>query len=187
MKRTAAFSAMFLLSVLTFAQPAPSRRFANPLLNDVVQMTRADLSDATIVAYVKARRARLDSDLSADDLIQLRRAGVSEAVVRYIAGATGIADDSGARAGDVAYDSTDEPADSVEPVYDVGLGDPYWYAYGYPYWYAYSPYFTTSFFIGGGRFHGRGFVHHRSGPGHHPFGHAGGRGGSHSSGGHGRR
>ncbi len=177
-KRSLVFSAVFLMSALTFAQPAPRRetRFANRLLDDVVEMTRAGLADETIVAYVEARRSRLDSDMTAEDLIQLRRAGVSERVVRSIAGLTGLPDDGSAVSRDVQTESGDDVAYPDEPI-GYGYGYPY-YAYGYPYWYAYSPWFTGGFVIRGfgGHFGHRGFGH----------GHFGGRGhgGGHRGGGH---
>src|SRR6266545_3524990 len=91
MKHALAFSAILLLGAsLMSAEPRPTRRFSNRLFTDVVEMTRAGLSDATIVAYVKARSSRLDSDVSAEDLIHLRQAGVSEPVVATIAGIAGL-------------------------------------------------------------------------------------------------
>src|ERR1700693_5894553 len=58
MKRLAIFSAILILSAAAaLAQSGPhSTRFSNPLLNDVVRMTKGGMPDATIVAYVKARR-----------------------------------------------------------------------------------------------------------------------------------
>ena len=164
MKRTTVLSAILLLVTLAAsAEPAPARRFSNRLFNDVVQMTRAGLSDATIVAYVKARRARLEADVNADDLIRLRQAGVSESVVGYIAGVEGMNVPSRASGGDVAYDSSgsaetsygEDEAYSYASIYPY----PYWYGWwGYPYWYAYSPFFSGRVFVTG-RFGGRRFDH----------------------------
>jgi hypothetical protein len=188
MKRALIFSAILLLGAsAAFAERVSPTRFSNRLFNDVVEMTRAGLSDATIVAYVKARRSRLDSDVNADDLIRLRRAGVSEAVVGTIAGITGLDGGPSGQGHDseAIYDSREETAVPVEPsysedeAYSYPYGYPYWYAYGYPYWYGYGPYFSTTFFFGGRSFHGRGFDHRG-------FGHGGGRGGSGGHGGHGR-
>ena len=186
MKRTFALSIAFLLaSVVLLAEPASPRRYSNRLMNDVVQMTRAGLSDSTIIAYVKARRSRL-ADVTADDLINLRQAGVSEPVVAYIAGALGIQGDYD-RETRMDYESDDGGTTAVEPSYPVdgydgyyANGYPYWYAWGYPYWYGYWPGFSTGVFIGGrfgGGFHG-GF---RGGHG------GGGHGGGHGGGGHGGR
>jgi uncharacterized membrane protein YgcG len=188
MKKVLALCAILLLGAsLASAQTRSSPRFSNRLFTDVVEMTRAGLSDATIVAYVKARRSRLDSDVGAGDLIRLRQAGVSEPVVATIAGITGL--DAGQSGPDreVTYDSREGTTVPVEPSYaedgdySNAYGYPYWYAYGYPYWYGYGPYFSTRFFIGGRSFHGGGF---RGGSGH--GGGHGGRGHSGGHGGHGR-
>jgi hypothetical protein len=182
MKHALAFSAILLLGAsLASAEPGPSRRFSNRLFTDVVEMTRAGLSDATIVAYVKARRSRLDSDASAGDLMRLRQAGVSETVVGYIAGITGLDGVQSGPGNEAAYDSreaTVEPSYAEDEAYSYAYGYPYWYAYGYPYWYGYGPRFSTTFFFGGRSFHGRGFSNRG-------FGHGGGRGGHGGSGGHG--
>jgi hypothetical protein len=188
MKYTAAIFSIFLLAALASAEPARSRpsRFANPLLDDVVQMTRAGLADETIVAYVQARRSRLDGDTSADDLIQLRRAGVSETVVRSIASLTGLPDAGGSVSREVRSESGEDAAYPDEPIdegYGYGYGYPY--PYGYPYWYAYSPWFSGEVVIGGfgfrgGRFGHRGFGHGHFGGGR---GHGGGHGGGHRGGG----
>jgi uncharacterized membrane protein YgcG len=182
MKRTFALSIAFLLaSVVLLAEPASPRRYSNRLMNDVVQMTRAGLTDSTIIAYVKARRSRL-ADVRADDLISLRQQGVSEPVVAYIAGAASVEGGDYDRESQMDYQSqaapddggtyADEPSYPVDG-YDGSYGYPYWYAWGYPYWYGYWPY--SSVFIGGrfGRFRG----------GH--GGHFGGHGGFHGGGGHG--
>jgi hypothetical protein len=190
-KNTAIGLALFFAGALALAEPARSGGFANSLLNDVVQMTRAGLPDATIVAYVKARRTRLDSEVTAEDLIRLQRTGVSRAVVEYIAGAAGVSDETEVRAEVSAPDDRAiraEPEDeSVDVPYAYGWG--YGYPYPYPYWYAYSPYFYGSFGIRGGGFfrHGRRFGHGSFGRGGHSFrgGRGGGRSGGHSSGGHG--
>lgn len=189
MKRALIFSAILLLSAsAAFAQRNSPTRFSNRLFNDVVEMTRAGLSDDTIVAYVRARRARLDADVSAGDLIRLRRSGVHETVVAYIAGVSGI-EGAGEASNETRYDSSGERAQPVEPsqgedeAYAYAYGHPYWYGWlGYPYWYGYDPFFSTTFFVGGRSFHGGGF-------GHRGFGHGGGHGGSggHHGGGHGRR
>ena len=177
---SAILSAAFLVTAPAAAQPAPSRpaHFANRLLDDVVQMTRAGLSDDTIVAYVRSRRARLGADLSADDLIQLRRAGVSENVVRYIAGVTGVRVDEKELSAEVEA----QPDEDV-PYGDGSLYDGGYWGYPYPYWYAYSPYFFGGVIIRGGGFH-RGFRHRSFHSGHFSGGH-GHFSGGHGGGGHG--
>lgn len=190
MKRTLAFLAsLFLGTLAAFGQTTTSQeRFENRLLEDVVKMTAAELPDATIVAYVRARRARLDDDVTADDLIRLRRIGVSEEVVAAIARLTGIHDRFAERADDrdrdrdVTYDADAGGSSAVplDPGYGAGYADPYgWpsvydgypgWGYPYPYWYDYSPFFYGGAFSfrGGGRFHGgrgdHGRGHRRGGP-----------------------
>jgi hypothetical protein len=200
MKRIAVLSVILLLgAVAAFAEPSQTRRFSNRLLNDVVEMTRAGLSDETIIAYVGARRIRLDADVNAGDLIRLRQSGVSENVVRYIAGAAGIEGSPSGPAREMTYDSSDGTAYPIEPSSEgdedyprsYAYGYPYWYGWlGDPYWYGYGPYFSTGVFVGGGRFfHGRGgFDHRGSGHGGDHRGSGGrGSGGHHGSGGHGHR
>ncbi len=186
MKRAVVFSAILLLaSSAAFAESSSPSRFSNRLFNDVVEMTRAGLSNDTIVAYVKARHARLDADVSAEDLIRLRQAGVHETVVRYIAGASGI-EGPGAASREESYESSGETTQPVEPSeeedvavgypYPYAYGYPYWYGWlGYPYWYGYGPYFSNTFFVGGRFGHGRHFI------GRGGF-HGGGRGGFHGGG-----
>ena len=178
MKRTLAFLAsLFLGTLAAFGQTPSGERFENRLLEDVVRMTAAELSDATIVAYVRARRARLDDDVTADDLIRLRRIGVSEDVVAAIARLSGIPDRVAERGDDrdrdrdrdVAYDADagDSSVVPLDPGYGARYADPYgWpsvydgpgWGYPYPYWYDYSPFFYGGAFSfrGGGRFHGGG-------------------------------
>jgi hypothetical protein len=200
MKHPAVLSVILLLvAVAALAEPVQSRRFSNRLLSDVVQMTRAGLSDETIIAYVQARRIRLDADVGADDLIRLRQSGVSENVVRYIASASDVEASPSGPSREMTYDSSGGTAYPVEPSYaedetypySYAYGYPYWYAYGYPYWsgypywYGYGPSFSAGFFVGSGRsFHGRGFDHR--GSGHGSGGHRG-SGGHHGSGSHGHR
>lgn len=65
MKRTLALSAILLLAFLTATASAQSssdrreQRFDNPILDDVVEMTRSQLPESTIVAFVRARKSRL--------------------------------------------------------------------------------------------------------------------------------
>jgi hypothetical protein len=146
-KRSVALLVMSIfVSAFAFAQGASApTRFSNPLLNDVLRMTKAGLSDATIVAYVKARRARLDSELSADDLIQLRRSGVTESVIEYLARITIDLGQYGE-----SYDSRDGRAYPVEQAYTA----PYGYGHDYP------PY-GGGYFSSAAVFVGRPLFHHR--------------------------
>jgi hypothetical protein len=65
--------------------PRPERRFANPLLDTVVRMTRAEVPTRTILAYLRVRRVLLQSDVETPDLVRLRKEGVDEEIVRYVA------------------------------------------------------------------------------------------------------
>ena len=208
MKRNLVFSAVLLFVALNaLGQSRREARFANPLLDDVVQMSRAQLPEATILAFVRARQARLETDVTADDLIRLHHAGVSDRVVGYIASVSGLENRPARRDREpgVEYDSSGSsdvaPADPGDG--DVAIDpDPYgpvdggwgWGWGGYPYWYDYSPFFYGGGVVvirGGGRFHHRGFGH--GGGGHHDHGGShshgggshGGGGGHHGGGGHG--
>src|SRR6476660_7777508 len=77
MKRAVAFSFFLACSGLLLAAP-PS------LLDDVVRLTRDELSDETVLAYAKAHRGELPPVVTADRLQWLRESGVSERVVRYL-------------------------------------------------------------------------------------------------------
>ena len=69
MKRSLAAAAILLLaSLAATAEPRPRAKFDNPLLDDVVEMTAADVPEATIMAFVRARGARLESEVSAKDV-----------------------------------------------------------------------------------------------------------------------
>jgi uncharacterized membrane protein YgcG len=188
------FAVLLFTSLNALGQSRQSGRFANPLLDDIVQMSRAELPEQTILAFVRARQARLETDVTADDLIRLHRAGVSDRVVAYIASISGLENRRADRDRDsgMSYDSDSSSAAPVDP----GDGDvavdpePYGPVYGgwgwggYPYWYDYSPFFYGGVVIrGGGRFHHR--DHGHDGGGHRDPGHSS-RGGSSrgSSGGH---
>lgn len=87
----AMFAILFLAgSIAARGEPRPAHRFANPLLDDVVAMTQAQVPDATILAFLRVRRARLESDITAEDLVALRDAGVHDEILRYIASQSGV-------------------------------------------------------------------------------------------------
>jgi len=65
--------------------PPSTRRPASALLDDLVRMTRAGSSDASVLAYARAHRMELPSEVSDARLRWLRDSGVSERVVRYMA------------------------------------------------------------------------------------------------------
>lgn len=98
MKRSALLGALgfSLLACLAEAAPTsptsdetgPRRRsasYANPILDVVVDMTRAEVPKATILAYLRVRRVLLQEDVETKDLVRLRRDGVDEEVIAYIA------------------------------------------------------------------------------------------------------
>lgn len=62
-----------------------SRRSGSVVLEDLVRMTRAGSSDASVLAYARARRRELPAEMSDATLRWLRNSGVSERVVRYMA------------------------------------------------------------------------------------------------------
>ena len=183
MKRVVAFSLLLGCStVLLGDSPASpySRRQSSPkatLLEDLVRMTKAGLSDETILAYAKAHRGELPSKVSREDLLWLRDSGVSEAVIRYMTAIEVRAADKDAEDAneDVAYDSGETagyssayPYDQSYPYY--GESEPYpesyyndyypYFDYGFGFDYPYPVYF---FVDGGGffgRFRHRGFFNH---------------------------
>jgi hypothetical protein len=191
MKRAFVFSFLLACSgILLGDSPGSSLQSRDPrsLLQDLVRMTNAGFSDATILVYAKAHRLELPSEVSTDDLLWLRKSGVGESVIRYMAAIDVRSEDGGAGRdaddGDDAYDS-EEPvrysarADSYS---DGGYGndrygDDYGYAGSYydnypeTYYNDYYPFFGAGFypypayfFVNGGffgRFRGRGFVGRR--------------------------
>jgi hypothetical protein len=91
--RTPLLGALCLLgtfAALGDSRPSPSHRFDNPLLNEVVRMTQAEVPDATILAFLRSRRVRLESDVSAQDLIELHREGVADEIIEYVAAQSGM-------------------------------------------------------------------------------------------------
>lgn len=102
--------------------------------NDLVQMTRAGISEDVIISTMRSRGARVD--LSPQSVIALRQQGVSDRVILaaqdmssgtgYVAGAPPVGPT-------VVADVPPPPAVVVEPVYRPY---PYWY-YPRPYYYHY--------------------------------------------------
>lgn len=172
-------------------RPGAVTRKSSTLLEDLVQMTRAGSSDETVLAYARAHRLELPSEVSDNDLRWLRDSGVSERVVRYMTAidvrASGdeparqnVASDAyeGAAHPRSGYSYPDSDYDSYSESYpdtyaDRSYPDVYYDSYPfdydfYPYGYGFDPY-PFFFFVdrGGffGRFHGR---DHRFG-GHRGF------------------
>ena len=195
MKRLAIFTAVFVLGAsLASAQARHSFHFSNPLLNDVVRMSNAGIGNETIIAYVRARQARLEGVLTADDLIALRESGVGEPVINFLASVTGFGASAGSNESEAAasYDAGEGETVAVNP--DGGYGYPYGYGYSYPYyggwgwggWWGYPGYYG-SVVVSGGHGHGHGGHGGHGGGGHGGGGHGGGGhgGGGHGGGGHG--
>jgi hypothetical protein len=199
MKRAVALAFLLAFSGVLLGDSPGSRgalHESSTILQDLVRMTKAGMADETILAYAKARRAELPPEVSADDLLWLRKSGVSETLVRYMTAIDVRASD--AEAGeDVAYDS-DEAADrsaAVESYSDRDYGsypdssyagsypDTSYDAYG-PYYNDYPSYaagyypYPVYFFVDRNGFfrriprHGHRFAGHRErGNGHGRFGH----------------
>ncbi|MEO8432353.1 MAG: hypothetical protein ABI592_12650 [Acidobacteriota bacterium] len=175
MKRAPLLLAILFLGALgASAAPREPQRFSNPLLDDVVEMTNAEVPDATVLAFLRARRSRLGEDVTAQDLIRLHRAGVADAIVAYIAGEAGLDAHSEEETSPSVAETPPEPdrdASNAEPVpvddgglvsgvYDpIPINDyPCWP----PGWWSYSDACGGPVFVGGGeisggiRFGGRG-------------------------------
>lgn len=138
MKHAVAFSILLACGGVLLADSpggVPSRD-SRSLLGDLVRMTRAGLSDETILIYAKAHRLELPSEVSSDDLRWLRQSGVGEPVIRYMAAIDVRSEDGGA--GQDADDG-DDADDSDEAVrysarqdsYSDGGYDDNRYASGY--------------------------------------------------------
>jgi hypothetical protein len=215
MKRILGASGLLLLTLLTgtaFAQstapPANDRpndrqpyrershRFDNRLLDDVVEMTHAQLPESSILAFLHSRRSRLSYDVHAQDLIRLHRAGVSDRVIDYIAGIAGIDEegqyndrhrDRGYEGEGDGYDGS--PADPDPGTDIVAEPGPYGGDYGGGGWYGgWGPYWDPWWWGGGVAVyyggHGHGGHGHGGHGGHHSNNgsHGGNHGGSHGSG-----
>ena len=140
--------------------PATTAKLSDPLLEDVVRMTRAGIPEPAIVAFVRARRARLES-VTADDLIALEREKVGEHVLSYLAEIRTDEPEAGS-----AEARSEESAEDEGTAYPVAPPDGgiygYPYGYSYPYGWGFYPYGSFGFFIGrpffGHRFFFRGRV-----------------------------
>ena len=186
MKRAIAFSFLLACSGVLLGDSPDSRspsRESPSVLQDLVRMSNGGLSEETILAYARAHRAELPPEVSNEDLLWLRRSGVSERVIRYMSAIDVRASDAGAE--NVAYDS-DEAADysaaavsysdgdngSYTDSYSESYPDRYYDSYPESYYNDYYPFYGAGyypypvyFFAGQsgffGRFRGRGFVGRR--------------------------
>jgi hypothetical protein len=88
MKRAIALSFLMACAGVLLGDSPDSRspsRESPSLLQDLVRMTNGGFSDETVLAYARAHRTELPPEVSADDLLWLRRSGVGEPVIRYMA------------------------------------------------------------------------------------------------------
>ena len=148
MKHFLSLAVVLLVAAPLFALDDANRdrrddRRGPTVVDDVIRMSEAGVADRAIIDYVNNYRQPFA--VSADDLIALTNAHVSEAVVRA-----------------VQNDASNRDTNARYPRSTV-LVSPY--AYGYPYYYSpyYDPFFyprlTVGFGFGFGRGFGGGFRH----------------------------
>lgn len=139
------------------------------LLQDLVRLTKGGLSDETVLAYARAHRAELPPKVSSDELLWLRKSGVGETVIRYMAAIDVrasdaddeevVADDSGraarySAAADWSGDDSDGDSDSYPESsyasdpdsYDAGYPDGYYSSYPASYYNDYYPVYGAGFY-----------------------------------------
>jgi hypothetical protein len=131
-----------------FAAPVQQRR----LVDDIVRMSRAGVSEDSIISFVQNTRGPIN--LTADDLIVMTDAGLPNTLIKAVV-------DESAIRNSQSYDRRDRAYGSSVQVYAA----PYYY----PYYSPYSPYYYDPFFYGprlslgfgfGGGFHGGGGFRH---------------------------
>ncbi len=151
MKRIAVFAlAGFLAGSVLLAQSRGAEtQFSTPFLDEVVRLSNAGTSDATIIAFIHARQARLEWTPTADDLVRLKQAGVSEKVIEYLASIPVAGGHYRERSASASVEAAaDDGSDVV--AYDTGGGYYYRPDY-YPYYWGWGfyggPYFYPSFVI----------------------------------------
>jgi hypothetical protein len=83
----AGFGDVALGDAETAGEPVRGARsaYANPVLRVVVEMTRAGVPTPTILAYLRVRRVLIQEDVETKDLVRLRKDGVAEEVIAYVA------------------------------------------------------------------------------------------------------
>jgi hypothetical protein len=184
-----------------YGQSGQSREPA-AVLDEIVRLTKAGLSDETVLAYAKAHRAELPAVLPNDRLTFLRDSGVSRTVILYLTAIDVRASNEGA-AETAVYESeeTESPAapaysspeEGEAGTYDAGYYDgesypvspDYYYPptdylsyyggyYGYPYYGDFYYPWPAYFFVDVSGFFGR--FHHGHGHGHDHDGHRRGDG-----------
>jgi hypothetical protein len=116
MKRIISAVAVLLFVAVSAPLFAAQRR----LVDDVIRMSRAGVSDDSIITFVQSTRGRLD--ITADDIIAMTEAGLSKPLIKAII------DESAASRKDsreTAYAPRYYPPAYYDPYYYY---DPYWYA-----------------------------------------------------------
>ncbi|HVR85697.1 MAG TPA: hypothetical protein VMU54_15370 [Planctomycetota bacterium] len=194
------------------ATPPPPGTTATPssqwtsLKEDIQTLLQAKLSDVVILAYIHRHATALNP--SPQDLVDLKQAGASEAVLAAVVESKGKTPPPPAAAPNPSYTyaTPDYSSTYVYPAPDATYNyydyyDPYYYPYGYPYW---GFGFSSPFFFRDhdGRFHrfdrfhdgrfGGNVIAPHSFSGHGGVirgggGHFGAGGGGHSGGGGGHR
>jgi hypothetical protein len=77
------FPVVVFATCLLPAQEADPKRQSTPLtLQEVVKLTKSELSEELIVARIK--RNNRPFDLNGDEILELRKSGVSETVIKYL-------------------------------------------------------------------------------------------------------
>jgi hypothetical protein len=128
-KRT--ITALAVMFLLTAAAPlfAAQRR----LVDDIVRMSRAGVSEDSIITFVQNTRGPID--ITADDLIVMTDAGLPRGLIKAIVDESAVRNSNNQR-----YRSDRSYSPSVA-VY----ASPYYYPYYSPF---YSPYYYDPFFYG---------------------------------------
>ena len=123
-----------LTGCVTYAVVTPP---AGPTLAQVQSMTQAHVSDAVIVSQIQNSPTRYQ--LTADQIIALKKAGVSDAVLNALI--------------NTASKPVPQP---TTPVYQTGYAYPYYYPYGYvgPWGWWGGPYYYGGYYRGGFYYHG---------------------------------
>ncbi len=150
---------IYLFAVLLcLAGAMPLFATQRTLVDDVIRMSQAGVSEETIISFVHNARGRID--VSADDVIAMTSANVSKTVIKAVV------DEAAARNGNRADQRTTV---MVAPGFYGPYGYGYYPYYADPFWY--EPRLSLDFGFGGW-YGGRGYY----GGGHgHGHGH-GGRG-----------
>jgi uncharacterized membrane protein YgcG len=162
------------LAVLLFLVPAVCQ--ARPLdVGVVVGLLDAGVSDTSIQRYVE--RNGFSFDLSAEDLVALKKAGASDALIAFLQDREGGSPPATSRDRAESSQGTSETMEygvtSAVPSYSFGI------YYGYPYYYdswSYSPYsyYGSNYYY---PYYGSGYYYPYYGYNHYPY-YGGGHGGS---------